>query len=82
MKRSISEMTTEELKIERQKMVDTIDRLANTQDGIGRYQLNCATILRFAIDCQIRARQPAPAPLSAKVYDMAQFKARRVAQTA
>lgn len=79
MKRSLSEMTLEELQIERRKMVDAIERLEDTVDTVGRYQHNCATILRFAIDCQLQARMPVPARMPSNIVSFMQFKARREA---
>ena len=77
MKRSISEMTLPELKIEHKKMVDAVARLADTKDHVGKVQLNCCQALKFAIECQIETVRPAPITDGSNVISLAEFRAKR-----
>lgn len=74
MKRSLSEMTIPELQIEHKKMLDTIDRLKGTQDTTGMFQLESACAFKFALECQIKQRVPAPTLRSDNILDFAQYK--------
>jgi hypothetical protein len=76
-------MTIPELHIEHKKMVDAIVRLDGTADDTGLFQLASARALKFAIECQLKARLdalPAPAPLAPNVLDFEQFRKRREAR--
>jgi hypothetical protein len=72
-------MTIPELQLEHKKMVDAISRLEGTKDPTGQFQLQSARALKFALECQLKARAdklPAPAPLGENVLDFAAFKRR------
>lgn len=79
MKRSLAQMTIPELQLEQKRMDEAIVRLKDTRDETGQMQLASARALKFAVECQMRARLdklPAPAPLAGNVLDFAQFKRR------
>ena len=83
MRRHLSLMTIPELHIEHKKMVEAIERLKDTRDPTGQFQLQSARALKFALECQLKARAdklPAPAPLGTNVLDFAAYKRRNEAR--
>lgn len=80
MKRSMTSMTIPELQLEHKKMVDLIQRLDSTCnlqiEELIVDQLQSAHALKFALECQIRNRVPAPALRDDNVLDFGQYKRR------
>lgn len=83
MRRHLSLMTIPELQSEHKSMVAAIERLKDTRDETGQFQLASARALKFALECQIKARLdklPAPAPLGENVLDFAAYQRRNEAR--
>lgn len=82
MKRSLSIMTIPELQAEHKKMAEAIARLKDTRDETGLMQLASANALKFALECQLRNRVPAPALRDDNVLYFDQYKRRIEARKA
>ncbi len=78
-KHSLSQMSIQELNEELKSMTAAIVRLMDTQDPTGKFQLESARALKFAIECQLRHRkqESAPAPMLSNVVSLSEFKARK-----
>lgn len=81
-KRSLSSMTPPELIQELQKMDAAIERLKDTKDATGLFQLASARALKFAIECQMRSRNlsPAPTPTDVNVISLSEYRLRRASK--
>jgi len=80
MRRQMLLMSLNELNAELQKMIDALGRLEDSWDESGIYQKQSALALKFALECIIRERTPAPALTDNVVVSYEQFKAKREAK--
>ena len=80
---TISKMSRQEILKEIGDMDATIKRLDGAQDATGKFQLQSARALKFALECKLRGLNPhadqvtAPGALPSNVVSLAEFKAKR-----
>lgn len=79
MRRHLMEMTLPELQIEHKKMIQAIERLGDTRNETGLFQLHSARALKFAIECVIRNRGPAPVTDGSNVVSLSEYRTKRTA---